>query len=500
MEQIKNYIGNNVGQETDEIRKKIQENSEAIIYKFQEKQCKPFFGSFAFYLVLVTLASSVACALVMHFTNLFDSGILSIVSLQDGGIVFNIWKAPTFPFYVTLYVFNYTNVEKFLAGEEKAKLEELGPFVFEERSVMFDFKFDGNDFLTYTENRTHTFLPERSNGTLNDTIIVPNLVYISAVSMMRNEGMLKQMSTSALITGLRTELFQEVTAKQIILGYDDSFSSLARKMNDRRANPEPFGLLVQRNGVGHDRITVGTGVANQSDLGLVNKINGVGELAWNGPTCNDLHGSDGTLYPSVDVMSDRVYTYAGALCRKFPMEFHSETEANGFPARRFKLPGNVFDNATENPENACFCQEDCPPSGAFSVSPCFQGSPLVISFPHFLYGSKELLENFEGLNPDPDLHEFFLDIHEVGIPLGGHTRLQLNIMVHHAKYMSHLKDLKHGLVLPMAWLDIEIGHMDGTARMLLWNASYTVKYLRILLKWGSLVLATLMAFILFKKW
>uniref|UniRef100_A0A0A9WQC9 Platelet glycoprotein 4 n=2 Tax=Lygus hesperus TaxID=30085 RepID=A0A0A9WQC9_LYGHE len=499
MEHIKRYIGYNVGHETEEIRRKFQENSEAIIYRFQGKHCKPFFGSFAFYLVLVTFMSSLVCAVVMHFTNLFDNGILSIVALKDGGIVFGIWRAPTFPFYINMHLFNYTNAEKFLAGEEKAKLQEIGPYVFEERSIMFDLKFDGKEYLTYTENRTHTFLPERSIGSLNDTLIVPNVVYISAISVLRNERMIKQMSTSAIIRGLRTKLFQKVSVEELILGYDDSFSVLARKVNDRRANPEPFGLLVPRNGIGHDRITIGTGVTNLSNFGIISKINGAEELPWYGPTCNDFHGSDGMLFPADGVMSDRVYTYAGPLCRKIPMLFHSEAEANGLPARRFKLPINIFGNATDNPENACFCQKDCPPSGGFLASPCFQGSPVVISFPHFLHGSKELLEPFEGLNPDPDLHEFFFDIHEVGIPLGGHTRLQLNIMVHHARYMGHLKPLKQGLVLPLAWLDIEIGEINGTARMLLWNVSYTVKYLRIFLRWGSVALATLMAFILVKN-
>lgn len=46
-------------------------------------------------------------------------------------MVFNVWKQPSFPFYVNLYPFNYTNWEAFIEGREKAKIQELGPYVFE---------------------------------------------------------------------------------------------------------------------------------------------------------------------------------------------------------------------------------------------------------------------------------------------------------------------------------------------------------------------------------
>lgn len=42
-------------------------------------------------------------------------------------------------------------------------------------------------------------------------------------------------------------------------------------------------------------------------------------------------------------------------------------------------------------------------------------SPVVVSYPHFLYGDPALREEFEGLNPDKDKHDFYMDIHEVSI-------------------------------------------------------------------------------------
>jgi len=37
----------------------------------------------------------------------------------------------------------------------------------------------------------------------------------------------------------------------------------------------------------------------------------------------------------------------------------------------------------------------------------------MLSFPHFYLGDPRLLEQVEGLNPDPKKHEFYLDVHEV---------------------------------------------------------------------------------------
>ena len=45
----------------------------------------------------------------------------------------------------------------------------------------------------------------------------------------------------------------------------------------------------------------------------------------------------------------------------------------------------------------------------FSVT----GAPFMISFPHFYLGDPSLLEEVEGLNPDPEKHDFYLDVHEV---------------------------------------------------------------------------------------
>jgi hypothetical protein len=49
----------------------------------------------------------------------------------------------------------------------------------------------------------------------------------------------------------------------------------------------------------------------------------------------------------------------------------------------------------------------------------------MVSFPHFYLGDPRLLEEVEGLSPDPEKHDLYLDVHEVfcaGVERGSQVR------------------------------------------------------------------------------
>ena len=79
-------------------------------------------------------------------------------------------------------------------------------------------------------------------------------------------------------------------------------------------------------------------------------------------------------------------------------------------------PKDVFAPPSENPDNACFClnEEGCNvPRGLFNMSACQFGSPAMMSWPHFFEADPKLLEAVEGLNPDPEKHQFYIDLQPV---------------------------------------------------------------------------------------
>ncbi len=88
-----------------------------------------------------------------------------------------------------------------------------------------------------------------------------------------------------------------------------------------------------------------------------------------------------------------------------------------FLTYRFVPEENTLDSPSDNPSNECFCvdKRNCLPSGLHDVSACHPGSPVMLSWPHFMYGDPKLRRGVEGMNPDEEKHSFVFDIEPVGI-------------------------------------------------------------------------------------
>ena len=73
--------------------------------------------------------------------------------------------------------------------------------------------------------------------------------------------------------------------------------------------------------------------------------------------------------------------------------------------------------------NSCYCQKDkgssvftkkrCPPAGIFNASSCNFGMPTLTSFPHFYQADETIIEQIDGLDPQKELHESYVDLHPV---------------------------------------------------------------------------------------
>ena len=87
---------------------------------------------------------------------------------------------------------------------------------------------------------------------------------------------------------------------------------------------------------------------------------------------------------------------------------------DSFRTYRFSPAEDSFDSPSDTPSNACYCRrEPCLQSGLFDISTCEPGSPIVISWPHFLYAEPNLRRAVQGMNPDPLLHRFHIDVQPV---------------------------------------------------------------------------------------
>jgi hypothetical protein len=88
----------------------------------------------------------------------------------------------------------------------------------------------------------------------------------------------------------------------------------------------------------------------------------------------------------------------------------------GVPVYRFAATEKVFTNATVHPDNWCFCSGGvCNPSGVGNASTCRFGAPLFISYPHYYLADPYYIDQVEGLRPEKDLHQFYVDLEPVSL-------------------------------------------------------------------------------------
>lgn len=85
--------------------------------------------------------------------------------------------------YLRFTMFHWTNPQEMHNKSIKPHFIEMGPYVFLEKHKRINVNFNSNnDTLSYNQIRTWHFVPEMSNGTLDDKIT--NINVIAAVSCL----------------------------------------------------------------------------------------------------------------------------------------------------------------------------------------------------------------------------------------------------------------------------------------------------------------------------
>ncbi|XP_075217805.1 scavenger receptor class B member 1-like [Lycorma delicatula] len=390
-------------------------------------------------------------------TNWYEEQILKALILENNSMIYDYWKEPPIKPLISVYVFNYTNVEEAMKGKEKPKVEEVGPYTFRETIERVNIHFHPNGTVSFQEKRSHEFVKELSTD-LRQVVITPNLPLITAVAFSKSSYVVTSLGLTFLMKSFDIRPFHKLTAYEFIWGAKDSFTSVASKVAEilDRQVPTGFGVLSSRKGVSPDVLTIHNGATGFDKFGVISRFNGQEKLnAWKSE-CDRLDGGDGTLYPPRLLgSSDPVYVYAKEFCRRMPLMFDKHTETiDGFPALRYKNPKNIFSRPQINPNNSCFCVSECAPDGLQSTEPCSYGAPFYISLPHFLRADPKLHSSVLGLSPDEEKHTTYIDIHQkLGIPIGGVSRLQMNIRIVKPPHFSPLDELEDGTFLPIGWLE-----------------------------------------------
>ena len=117
------------------------------------------------------------------------------------------------------------------------------------------------------------------------------------------------------------------------------------------------------------------------------------------------------------LQSNTLWFFNDELCHSMPLTFEKEIIQAKIPGYRFVPRIDVFTAPQTTPENKCFCIDeplcDMVGDGMFPVAKCQMGTPIILSWPHFLHAGVSYQHSVTGLNPDKQKHGFYFDIQQV---------------------------------------------------------------------------------------
>uniref|UniRef100_A0AAQ5ZZL0 Scavenger receptor class B, member 2a n=1 Tax=Amphiprion ocellaris TaxID=80972 RepID=A0AAQ5ZZL0_AMPOC len=358
------------------------------------------------------LIVGIALVVAQVFQTMIHSRLKKEITLTEKSQVFESWKNPPPPVYMEYYFFNVTNPEVFLAGG-KAAVKQIGPYTYREYRPRENVTFLENGTKLYALNpKTFVFVPEKSAGNPEvDIIRTVNIPYVAVLSELSSYSFLLRTFVSMYMNSLGIEMFMTRTVHEVLWGFKDPLLSKIHSMKPEV--DEYFGLMWKKNGTHEGEFVFHTGEENYLDYGKIDTWNGLREMSWwSSNQSNMINGTDGAVFHPLINRNELLYIFAADLCRSIHLAYVKDVEVKGIQAYRFAPPSDVLMSPKDNPTNAGFCVPagDCLGTGVLKVSVCREGAPIVVSFPHFYQADPVYINAVDGLSPNKEEHETYLDL------------------------------------------------------------------------------------------
>ncbi|KAK9874235.1 hypothetical protein WA026_002587 [Henosepilachna vigintioctopunctata] len=328
--------------------------------------------------------------------------------MRPGFPAYDWWKSPPDEVLLRVYIFNITNAEKFLSGEDaKLNVQEIGPIMFMEKLTHTNVTFNDNDTMTYVATRKAIFLPDRNHINLNQTITVPNLALLGMASYLSDASFFEKWGFNMMVRSAKSRTMVNMTIHDYLWNFTDPLVNLARKIVPNMVPVDNLGILSRIYDDFENLVTVYIGTQHGDDkYFLIDRYDHSEYLPGHGDTCDDriLNSTEGVAYPQYLTKNSTINYWRKTMC---------------------KVTTLLFDNF-----------------------------PMAASFPHFLYGDPELRNYVTGLQPEENKHQSFVYIEPVtGIPLNSRARSQSNLIL--KKLTGFRIDIEKfsDIVLPMFWAE-----------------------------------------------
>ncbi|OXA43801.1 lysosome membrane protein 2 [Folsomia candida] len=348
--------------------------------------------------------------------------------------------------HIFYYMYNITNPDEFEAGLEKPMFQEIGPYCFKETRRKYDVKKISESAMSYNLDRYWEFVPELSEGHKEtdefNIINIPMIILANKLSAKRlpkafNDILVEELSEKGETLVRRSEELGNIIYYGMNVSiYTEILSDVLQGNVPPEFSDGIFALLKGKNGSSEGTFTVRS---KGKEMGDILTFNNKTKLEyWGGDFCNKIDGTDGYFFrPGVNEKSTLKIFYP-ELCRSVYLKWTGEKKVDGIKVGKFMFPEDMLEDSEVKSENQCFCskpiaptnntREGCLKKGFVDYAGCKQESPLLVSYPHFLYADDEYREKLVGMKPRPEKHESeFLVEPTTGTIVSGVRKFQFNV-------------------------------------------------------------------------
>ncbi|XP_066144769.1 scavenger receptor class B member 1-like [Euwallacea fornicatus] len=415
------------------------------------------------------------------------------------------WLSPPEEPLLQVWIFNVTNSERFLKGlDKKLKLQEIGPILYREKVKHLNPQRHPNGTLSFTTNRTASFLPKRNTINLKSKIVVPNLALLLIPAYFHDSSIFLKFAINILLNSYSRKIFLEMSIEDYLWNATDPILVPAEKLAPSLVPTKNVGILNVLYKDFIDPVTVFIGNQHgNSKFFTIDKFHGSEYLPhFSDANCQSKfrNASEGICYPQMITRDTNLSYWRKSVCKQSDIRYVRDAVVHGIKTYRFELVPWTYSRVEWEGNRDCFAGTPRLPNGVIDASPCYWGFPLVISFPHFLHADEGVGSNLEGLSPNPTKHGSYIFVEPMsGLPLEGRARSQMNL---HMKTMSgfhpDFQRLENSII-PLAWLEYCQEGVPWYMYWLLYGVTVLVPVLQILLSAFCLTAGGVYLLVLLKR-
>ncbi|XP_047532103.1 scavenger receptor class B member 1-like [Vanessa atalanta] len=411
--------------------------------------------------------------------------IIFVTRIAVGSKYYEIFARENAGPFLQVYVFNVTNAEAFLSGEDhKLRIEEVGPFTYQEYRKNEKFEVDEEaGVMRYIPRTRAEFRREQSiDDPERVNITVPNAAMLAISSMVSSYPYWTKYAFNIMANRLQSKPIIDINVHSLLWGYDEPLIALSNTLMPGWITFSKMGILDRLYDQSSSPV-LEMSIANL-DKFQVKKSDGYAGLnVWEygdvskRTRCNTFVDTyEGFAYAPRMARNHSIRLYRNTFCRMLDLSYIGTTTTD-VSSEAFVYQVSNYSYSI-NPSTECLCGKinECI-DGISDISPCLYGLTIALSNAHFLYANPKVYERIEGIRPDEKEHgsEFIIEP-KVGAVLSGRFTIQVNVIIKDVDFYPQVKPFSK-MVVPLSYFKIIQPELSEENKRYVRISSYFLPYI-----------------------